>query len=435
MNLVLLSGGSGQRLWPLSNDIRSKQFIKIFHREDGELESMVQRVYRQIKAVDTDATVTIATSKSQVSAIHNQLGEEVGISVEPCRRDTFPAIALAAAYLKDVQGVGEEESVVVCPVDPYVEKDYLWGGSRLNDEFEKNIDLTPLAETWECSTHPDGPSYVVGGAFDGQELAEVLRAHPEYLGERHKGENALPILIKFIDAKKDLSVQVHPTDAYAQEHENGQLGKTEMWYVLDAGREAKLVYGLKQNCTKAEMRRAIADGTVMKYLQKVPIHKDDLFFIEAGTIHAIGAGALVAEIQENSNLTYRLYDYDRVGKDGKKRELHIDKALDVANLKSSAEPKQPLRVLKYRQGVASELLTRCKYFEVYRMIVNTERRQKVHYRADEIAFRVLLCVNGCGTISCEGGNLPFYKGDCIFVPADSEVLTIHGQAQFLDVRG
>ena len=105
-------------------------------------------------------------------------------------------------------------------------KDYLWGGSRLNDEFEKNIDLTPLAETWECSTHPDGPSYVVGGTFDGQELAEVLRAHPEYLGERHKGENALPILIKFIDAKKDLSVQVHPTDAYAQEHENGQLGKT-----------------------------------------------------------------------------------------------------------------------------------------------------------------------------------------------------------------
>ena len=133
MNLVLLSGGSGQRLWPLSNDIRSKQFIKIFHREDGELESMLQRVYRQIKAVDTDATVTIATSKSQVSAIHNQLGEEVGISVEPCRRDTFPAIALAAAYLKDVQGVGEEESVVVCPVDPYVENDYFEALKALGD--------------------------------------------------------------------------------------------------------------------------------------------------------------------------------------------------------------------------------------------------------------------------------------------------------------
>ena len=193
--------------------------------------------------------------------------------------------------------------------------------------------------------------------------------------------------------------------------------------------------GLKRERTEQQMRDAIAKGTLMKDLQWVPVKKDDLFFIEAGTIHAIGAGALVAEIQENSNLTYRLYDYDRVGKDGKKRELHIDKALDVANLKSSAEPKQPLRVLKYRQGIASELLTRCKYFEVYRMIVNTERRQKVHYRADEIAFRVLLCVNGCGTISYEGGNLPFYKGDCVFVPADSEVLTIHGQAQFLDVRG
>ena len=133
MNLVLLSGGSGQRLWPLSNDIRSKQFIKIFHREDGGLESMVQRVYRQIKAVDTDATVTIATSKSQVSAIHNQLGEEVGISVEPCRRDTFPAIALAAAYLKDVRGISEEEAVVVCPVDPYVENDYFEALKALGD--------------------------------------------------------------------------------------------------------------------------------------------------------------------------------------------------------------------------------------------------------------------------------------------------------------
>ena len=118
-------------------------------------------------------------------------------------------------------------------------KDYLWGGSRLNDEFEKGIDLSPVAETWECSTHPDGPSYVVGGEFDGMKLAEVLRNHPEYLGERHRGMTELPILVKFIDAKKDLSVQVHPTDEYAREHEKGQLGKTEMWYVLDAGRDAK----------------------------------------------------------------------------------------------------------------------------------------------------------------------------------------------------
>lgn len=133
MNIVLLSGGSGKRLWPLSNDIRSKQFIKIFKNPDGSYESMVQRVFRQIKAVDSDATVTIATSKNQVSAIHNQLGENVGISVEPCRRDTFPAIALAAAYLHDVQGVGLDEAVVVCPVDPYVNEDYFRSIKRLGE--------------------------------------------------------------------------------------------------------------------------------------------------------------------------------------------------------------------------------------------------------------------------------------------------------------
>ena len=124
MNIILLSGGSGKRLWPLSNDIRSKQFIKIFKTENGQYESMVQRVYRQIMKTDPNATVTIATSRTQVSSIHNQLGEKAGISVEPCRRDTFPAIALATAYLHDVQGVPEEETVVVCPVDPYVEEDY-----------------------------------------------------------------------------------------------------------------------------------------------------------------------------------------------------------------------------------------------------------------------------------------------------------------------
>ena len=141
MHIILLSGGSGKRLWPLSNDIRSKQFIKIFKSEDGGYESMVQRMYRQIKAVDTDATITVATSKSQISQLRNQIGEEAGISVEPCRRDTFPAIALATAYLHDVQGVSENEPVVVCPVDPYVERDY----------FEALRDLSCLAQEGEAN--------------------------------------------------------------------------------------------------------------------------------------------------------------------------------------------------------------------------------------------------------------------------------------------
>lgn len=151
MNIVLLSGGSGKRLWPLSNDIRSKQFIKIFRTDDGKYESMIQRVYRQIKKADSNTKITIATSKTQLSSIHNQLGENVGISVEPCRKDTFPAIALATAYLHDISGVSEEESVVVCPVDPYVEDDYFKALKKLGEQAEKgeaNLVLMGIAPTY-----------------------------------------------------------------------------------------------------------------------------------------------------------------------------------------------------------------------------------------------------------------------------------------------
>lgn len=276
-------------------------------------------------------------------------------------------------------------------------KDYLWGGNRLKTEFNKEIDLVPLAETWECSTHPDGPSVIVTGRHAGKTLAELLKEHPEYLGKHPGTEGELPVLIKFIDAKKNLSVQVHPDDDYARKYENGQLGKTEMWYVMDAAPDAQLVYGFNHDITKEQLRQSLKDGTVEKYLQKVKIQKDDVFFIEAGTVHAIGAGALIAEIQESSNLTYRLYDYNRVGKDGKLRELHIDKALAVANLKSSSEPRQPLRLLKYKKGSATELLCRCKYFQVERYLLNTESSRKlVEFQTAGDTFEVFLCLDGCG---------------------------------------
>lgn len=313
-------------------------------------------------------------------------------------------------------------------------KDYLWGGNRLKNDFAKNINLNPLAETWECSTHPDGPSFVDSGRFSGQTLSMVLKMHPEYLGTHSHTNGELPILIKFIDAKEDLSIQVHPDDVYAMKYENGQSGKSEMWYVLDADKDAKLVYGLIHEYDRQTIKNAVEDGTIMDYLQKVPVKKNDLFFIEAGTIHAIGAGTLLAEIQENSNLTYRLYDYGRTGKDGRKRRLHIDKALEVANLGRMAEPRQPQRVLKYRNGEASELLCRCKYFEVRRIILNTGKHS-IHYETDDISFRVLLCLEGCGSIQFENEILDFEKGRCIFVPANSVVINIYGMAQFLEVRG
>lgn len=315
-------------------------------------------------------------------------------------------------------------------------KDYLWGGNRLNDDFSKDIPMEPLAETWECSTHPDGISRVASGALEGMLLTEVLKQHPEYLGTHPKTEGELPILIKFIDAKKDLSVQVHPDDAYAKEFEHGSLGKTEMWYVLDAAEDAKLVYGFNRDVEQDVIRESIQKGTVGKYLQKIKVHKDDVFYIKAGTVHAIGAGILVAEIQENSNLTYRMYDYDRVDKSGKKRELHVDKALQVANLKGSASPRQPMRVLKFHRGYATELLCRCEYFQVERMLLNTENYRKMaDFFTGNNSFQVLLCTEGCGVIYWrDNGMIPFCKGDCIFIPANSEKLKLHGKAQLLKVE-
>ena len=178
MNIVLLSGGSGKRLWPLSNDIRSKQFIKIFKREDGSYESMVQRVYRQIKKVDEDAVVTIATSKTQVSAIHNQLGDHIGISVEPCRRDTFPAIALATAYLTDVQGVDPEEAVVVCPVDPYVEDDYFEALKALGEQAEKgeaNLVLMGIEPTYPSEKY----GYIIPESTDHTSAVKTFKEKPD----------------------------------------------------------------------------------------------------------------------------------------------------------------------------------------------------------------------------------------------------------------
>ena len=312
-------------------------------------------------------------------------------------------------------------------------KDYLWGGSRLNDDFNLGENIDPFAEAWVCSCHPDGESVAVN---IGLTLSEVLKAHPGWLGTHASAvaNGEFPILIKLIDAKKDLSVQVHPDDEYAKDHENGSLGKTEMWYVLDAKADSTLVYGFNQDVNEEQVRSSIDNGSIEDYLNHVNVYKNDLFYIEAGTVHAIGAGCLIAEIQESSNLTYRLYDYNRTDKNGQKRPLHVDKAMKVANMNSSAAPRQPMRVLKYKNGMASELLCRCKYFQVERVLLNTEvQRDLATFQTGENSFHVLLCVDGCGVLFGENVTLPFFKGDCIFVPAKSIPLKLHGKAQILNV--
>ena len=191
MNIVLLSGGSGQRLWPLSNEIRSKQFIKIFHRQDGMLESMVQRVYRQIRTVDPGAEITVATSRSQVSALHNQLGENIGISVEPCRRDTFPAIALAASYLHDIRGVSRKEAIVVCPVDPYVEVDYFRALEELGNyaaQSEANLVLMGIEPTYPSEKY----GYIIPEKADQVSKVSVFKEKPDQrTAEKYISQGAL----------------------------------------------------------------------------------------------------------------------------------------------------------------------------------------------------------------------------------------------------
>lgn len=312
-------------------------------------------------------------------------------------------------------------------------KDYLWGGTRLKQEFGKNIHLTPLAETWECSVHPDGPSIVANGKYMGRTLAEVLDEHQNYLGNKApviNGKKALPVLVKFIDAKKDLSVQVHPDDVYAREHE-GQNGKSEMWYVMDADEDASLIYGFAHPVNEDLLKDALATGSLDKHLQKVKVSKGDVYFVPAGTVHGIGAGTLVAEIQENSNVTYRVYDYDRVDKDGKRRELHFDKAVEVMDMGVAPDVSSQHRFVRYYPGGSRETLCRCRYFV-------TERVQLTHgfaFSVLEESFQILLCLAGEGGIEIEGkAPVRFHKGDCLFLPAGLGRCYVIGETELLKVR-
>ena len=318
-----------------------------------------------------------------------------------------------------------------------VGKDYLWGGTKLRDLYSKDFMTDTVAESWECSTHPNGLSIVASGPFEGMSLSDVLLSHPEFLGSHPKcPPGRIPILVKLIDANSDLSIQVHPSDEYAFANENGQLGKTEMWYVIDAKPGASIVYGLKRKLEKNKVLRFATEGTIGKYLQRIPVHKNDVFIVEPGIVHAIGEGILIAEIQESSDLTYRLFDYNRVDKNGNRRELHIEKALSVMNFGSTPPPKQPLRVLKYTPGRATEALMRCKYFQVDRMLINTERvRDMADFRTGTSTFQILLCYEGCATITERSGwALNLFQGDSVFVPSESPALKIHGKASFLRIR-
>lgn len=307
-------------------------------------------------------------------------------------------------------------------------KGYIWGGERLKTEYNKTLDVTPLAESWECSVHPDGMSLISGGEYDGLTLKEVLEKNPHYMGTK---SDSMPILIKFIDAAKDLSIQVHPDDCYARANE-GDNGKTEFWYVLDAEEGAELIYGFEHPMDREKLKQAIENGRLEHMLHHIPVHKGDVFFVYPGTVHAIGKGIVLVEVQESSNLTYRLYDYNRVDRDGKKRPLHIEKACDVLNMDPVKIIRQPQRMIKYYFGCARELLCRCEYFEVERIQVT----KGFSFSVLDTSFQVLLCTDGNGGLETDETNRPvrFDKGACIFLPAGLGRCHIIGECVLLKVR-
>lgn len=299
-------------------------------------------------------------------------------------------------------------------------KDYLWGGERLKTEFNKNTDMTPLAESWELSAHKDGQSIVTTGDFKGLTLTDYITTiGKDALGAACEKYDYFPLLIKLIDAKGDLSVQVHPSDEYALEHE-GEYGKTEMWYILDCEEGAALYYGFKEDTTREEYEAAIKEGRLTDILNRVPVKRGDVFFIPAGTVHAIGAGILICEIQQNSNTTYRVYDYNRRDKNGNLRPLHVEKALAVSDLKKSpALPEIP--------DGENVLLAECGYFEVRRLRFAGEGS----ITATAKSFTALTVTEGEGTLSDGESILSFRKGDTLFIPAQETSFTVKGNCEMI----
>lgn len=311
-------------------------------------------------------------------------------------------------------------------------KDYLWGGTKLRREYHQQSSAKKLAESWMLSCHKDGLSVISGGEYDGLALRDYIdRIGKQVLGTNCKRFEQFPILVKLIDAQDRLSVQVHPNNEYALKNE-GEYGKTEMWYVVENEPGAFLYYGFKHQISKEEFQERIRSNTLLEVLNKVEVHPGDVFFIDSGTLHAIGAGILIAEIQQNSNTTYRIYDYGRIGADGKPRRLHVEKALDVTRLecpRRSSKPQGPAEQLE--GGCKRTLLSTCEYFTVFRM----ELSGKVSLEADSTSFHSILCLSGGGQLIQNGeASVSVTKGDSIFIPAGMGNYIVQGDCEFLLTR-
>ena len=305
----------------------------------------------------------------------------------------------------------------------------IWGGEKLKNSLNKQYTEDSIGESWEISNVPNDVSIVVNGNLKGTSLTDLMNTYKDdFLGTKvfKKFGTDFPLLIKFIDAKTDLSIQVHPNDEIAKQRKNS-FGKNEMWYVMEADQEAELIVGFKNQENKDSYQTAVENNTILEILNNVKVSKGDVFYIPAGRIHAIGAGVVIAEIQQSSDITYRIYDYDRVdAKTGEKRELHTEEALDVIDYEVLNTYKSNYETLED----TSNKMVDSPYFTTN--IINLQNSLNLNY-SDKDSFVILMCVEGNSTINFEGTIYELNLGETILLPAVINEISITGNAKILEV--
>ena len=347
----------------------------------------------------------------------SNIGEEEAVFIETAVGVVSEETDMVSEPVEDIAetklGFAVEDMIKVTPIF----RDYLWGGTKLRDVYHMNCDYDVIAESWQVSAHNKGQSIIASGKHKGMRFGDYLElVGKDALGWKCGQFQKFPLMIKFIDARENLSVQVHPDDDYAMVHEN-EYGKNEMWYVIDAEPGAGLYIGFDRDVDAEEVKRRVADNTITEILNFYPTKAGDVFFIPAGTVHAIGAGNLICEIQQSSNAIYRLYDYNRLDKFGNARELHLEKALEILDYKKYVPSDYEVDEVG-----AGTVLSRCKYFEA--VIYHIEREQRIRFENDR--FHAVVCINGNGLLKFNGSTMPIEAGESVFVPAADGMFAVEG---------
>lgn len=305
-------------------------------------------------------------------------------------------------------------------------KERIWGGSKLKNLFSKELDSNQIGESWELSTVGNDVSVISNGIYQNQSFTELISNFPiEILGHKVHEQfgKKFPLLFKLLDASEDLSIQVHPNDELAQKRHNS-FGKTEMWYIIQADEKARNIIGFKEKSSPKEYLKKLKNKELLSILKEEKVQKGDVFFLETGTVHAIGKGIVLAEIQQTSDITYRIYDWDRVDNNGKPRELHLDLALDAINYNPT-----PTRLNYSDNENEGNIIIECPYFSTAYIPLNG----KIEMQKNKDSFHVYMCIEGNFSILCNNQKYSFKKGDTILLPAVMNEYTLEGKAELLEV--